>query len=312
MSAVESISNVARDESSVVTVGVFDGVHEGHRSILDHLLKRSAIRGGSSTVVTFDPHPREIVGPSPVSLLTTIKERADILGKMGIQRIVVIPFTKEFSQTSAEQFVVETLIDRIGMQEIVVGHDHHFGKGRQGNEKTLIEMASENHFSVDVLPEKVLDRTVISSSLIRNTIEREGNLELASVYLGYRFGITAEVIRGAGRGREIGFPTANLRPIHDQKIIPKNGVYAVTVHLGEHGDTYTGMMNIGFRPTFEVNDRHLEVHIIDLDEDLYGTNLRVEFVSRIRSEKKFEGIDALVEQLNEDKVRCIASVKSMH
>ncbi|GMQ81520.1 MAG: bifunctional riboflavin kinase/FAD synthetase [Rhodothermia bacterium] len=310
MNSLESIASVVRDDSSVITVGVFDGVHEGHRAILDHLLKRSAIKRGSSTVVTFDPHPREIVGPSPVSLLTTIEERTEILGKMGIQRVVVIPFTREFSQTNAEEFVVDTLINRVGMQEIVVGHDHHFGKGRQGNETKLLEMASDHQFAVDVIPAKVLDRAVVSSSRIRKTIEGVGNMELASVYLGYRFGITAEVIKGAGRGREIGFPTANLRPIHDKKIIPQNGVYAVTVKLEDRNTTYTGMMNIGFRPTFEGNDHHLEVHIMDLNQDLYGSKLRIEFVSRIRSEKKFEGIEALAEQLNEDRGRCIASVKS--
>jgi len=308
--SLETIASVVRDESSVVTVGVFDGVHEGHRTILDHLLERSEIKRGRSTVVTFDPHPREIVGPSPVSLLTTIEERVKILGQMGIQRVVVIPFTRGFSQTNAEKFVVDTLINRVGMQEIVVGHDHHFGKGRQGNEKTLLEMASEHQFAVDVIPAKVLEHAVVSSSLIRKTIEGEGNMELARVYLGYRFGITAEVIKGEGRGREIGFPTANLKPIHDKKIIPQNGVYAVSVKLEDRDNVYTGMMNIGFRPTFEGDDRHLEVHIMGLDEDLYGNNLRVEFVSRIRSEKKFAGIEALVEQLNEDRVRCIASVKS--
>lgn len=310
MNPLEHIADVIRDDSSVVTVGTFDGVHMGHRAILDHLLERSAERGGTSTVVTFDPHPREIVGPDPVSLLTTIEERATILGELGIQRMVVIPFTREFSQTGAEDFVVDMLIERIGMQEMVVGDDHHFGQDRTGSEKTLLEMASDHRFTVDVIPAKVFHHDIVSSSLIRHTIKEKGNMALARDYLGYRFGITAEVIKGIGRGREIGFPTANLRTINQNKVIPQNGVYAVAVYLEDRDTSYTGMMNIGVRPTFEEDGRHLEVHIMGLDEDLYGRRLRVEFVSRIRSEKKFEGIEALVEQLNEDRVRCIASVKS--
>jgi len=198
------------------------------------------------------------------------------------------------------------LLDRIGMREMVIGHDHHFGRGRTGDENFLLHLADELGFSVDVVPAQVMNDCVVSSSEIRRMIVEEGNVSKASEQLGYPYGFSATVVEGLRRGRQIGFPTANLVPIHARKIIPSNGVYAVTVRIAGETAVLVGMMNIGHRPTFEDTGRHIEVHIIDYDGELYGETVRVEFISRIRSERKFDNLEALIAQLHADRERCIS------
>ena len=306
LSYLEYIENVEQDPSCVLTVGTFDGVHVGHRAILHYLVSRAATLGGRSAVVTFDPHPREIVGTGDVSLLTTVEERADICFDLGIDRFVVIPFTEAFSTMSPIDFISEILLSKIGMREMVIGHDHHFGHGRSGNENVLLGLAEKLGFSIDVVPAKIMDESVVSSSEIRRLICEEGNLSRANEQLGYAYGLSARVIEGLRRGREIGFPTANILPIHTGKLVPANGVYAVMVSVDGDDNRYVGMMNIGIRPTFEDTGRHLEVHIVNFDEDIYGRRVQVQFISRIRSERKFDSVQDLVTQLKEDRERCIA------
>lgn len=279
----------------------------GHRAIIDYLLSRANKLNGRSTLVTFHPHPREIVGSGPVALLTSVEERAKISRELGVERVVVIPFTREFSRITPGEFVTEYLLNKIGMQEIVIGHDHGFGRNRRGDEQLLQRLAEQMGFTVDVIPARIMDQHVVSSSEIRRLICEEGNVARAAKHLGTYFGLSGQVVRGLGRGKTLGFPTANLEPDDPRKLIPLNGVYSVRVSIDEEDTMHAGMMNIGHRPTFKDTGRYLEVHIIDFDENLYFSSIRIDFISRIRSERKFENEDALVRQLYLDKERCIVS-----
>lgn len=301
---------IERNDQSLVTVGTFDGVHLGHQSIIKYLVDRSKKIDALSVAVSFDPHPRQIVKGVPVPLLTTINERAEAFEELGLDRFIVIPFTKEFANTGAEEFVVDILVNRIGLKEIVIGHDHGFGKGREGDKELLVSLGNTYNFSVDVIPAQSMELDIVSSTRIRETLQGVGDVSLVEKLLGRRYSLSGRVVKGDGRGAGIGFPTANIHVSHPQKIIPAKGVYAVFVHL--HGERVgMGMLNIGVRPTFEGEDTRIEVHIFDLDENLYERDIRVEFVQRIRDEKKFNSVDALVQQLSKDKVRCRAELESV-
>lgn len=298
---------IRRDPSSVVTIGTFDGVHLGHLAIIRYLLERTTERDGISTLVTFYPHPREVIQGRPVPVLTMIEERAAILEKIGLDRFVIIPFTKEFSRLPAEDFVADVLVNKVGVREVVIGYDHGFGHERKGNASLLREMGPRLGFEVDVIPVQVVDSHVVSSSEIRRSIER-GDVETAAALLGRRYSMIGKVVAGDGRGRTIGFPTANLEIAHPQKIIPSDGVYAVLVEI-EDDVLHPGMMNIGVRPTVDGTTRKLEVHLIDFEEDLYGRELRVEFVGHMRPERKFASLEELTKQLSQDRLRCKAMLE---
>ncbi|WP_456426068.1 bifunctional riboflavin kinase/FAD synthetase [Rhodocaloribacter sp.] len=306
------LEQVVHDDRSIVTVGTFDGVHLGHQAILRYLVRRARSNGGSSVVVTFDPHPREVVRGEPVPLLTTIEERAELLETLGLDRFIVIPFTPAFARLSAEDFVEKILVGRIGLKEIVIGYDHGFGRGRGGDAALLEALGGKLGFTVDVIPPQVVEKHVVSSTEIRALLMDEGDVCEAARLLGRPYALGGTVVEGARRGRSIGFPTANLEVDHPRKVIPKIGVYAVLATLDDGVTTLGGMMNIGRRPTFEDAGLHLEVHLLEFDGDLYGRRLRIEFVERLRDERKFESIDALVEQLSRDRERCMAAIKTLH
>ncbi len=303
------LDQIKYDATSVVTVGTFDGVHVGHQAIIRYLVNRANNQNGTSVVVTFSPHPREIVHGEEVPLLTTIDERADALEALGVDRFIIIPFTLEFSRLAAEEFVEQVLVERIGIQEVVIGYDHAFGHDRRGDAELLEALGSRYGFSVDVIPPQVVEQHVVSSTQIREMIGR-GQVSEAAQLLGRRYSLRGTVIKGDGRGAQIGFPTANLQIDHPRKVIPAVGVYAVQVALlqserdGEES-LHPGMMNIGYRPTFGKRDLSLEVHLLDFSGDLYGRELRVEFAERMRDERKFDSIEELVEQLSKDRARCM-------
>ena len=298
------LEQVARNPASVVTEGTFDGVHVGHQAIIRYLIERARKRGGESVVVTFSPHPREVVHGAPVPLLTTIDERADVLEGLGLDRLVVVEFTGAFSQLGAEAYVEEVLVETIGLQEIVIGYDHAFGRGREGNGALLEKLGRRHGFSVDVIPPQLVAKHVVSSSEVRRLLTEEGAVADVRPLLGRSYGLAGAVVEGDRRGRTIGFPTANLDVRHPRKVVPKEGVYAVEVH-GAHADgAVGGMMNIGRRPTFEGTDVRIEVHLLDFEGDLYGRELRVEFVERLREERPFTSAEALKEQLSADRARC--------
>lgn len=304
------LEQIKHDPTSVVTVGTFDGVHVGHQAIIRYLVNRAADKEGTSVVVSFSPHPREIVHGEDVPLLTTIEERADALANLGVDRFIILPFTKEFSRLKAEAFVEDILVGRIGLQEVVIGYDHAFGRDRRGDADLLETLGSRHGFSVDVIPPQVVEEHVVSSTEIRELIGA-GDVGTAAQLLNRRYSLLGTVVRGDGRGQEIGFPTANLQVEHPRKVIPRVGVYAVKVTImsdpggGDEPDPLRGMMNIGHRPTFGRRELSLEVHLLDFSGDLYGRDLRVEFVERMRDERRFESKEALVEQLSEDRSRCM-------
>ena len=309
------LGQIENDPRSLVTVGTFDGVHHGHQSIIQYLVDRAKRKSGSSVAVSFDPHPRQVVTGTPVPLLTTIQERAEIFSELGLDRFIVIPFTRAFADTSAQSFVEDVLVKRIGLQEIVIGYDHGFGKGRQGDSDLLQNLGKQYNFSVDIIPAQILEQGVVSSTRIRELLTKEGDVAVAGKLLNRRYSLIGKVVHGDGRGRQIGYPTANVLVANPNKVIPKRGVYAVRVRKVGIAGSYDAMMNIGLRPTFSdgqnVVDLRLEVHIFDFSEDLYDQELQIEFVQRIRPEEKFNSIEALIKQLSKDEVRCRAELKSL-
>lgn len=305
MERIYGLEGLTPDRRSVVTVGTFDGVHRGHQALLRYVQERASRYGGRSVAVSFDPHPKEVVTGQPVPLLTTIDERAEALAKIGLDRFVVIPFTQAFSQLRGKAFIREVLAAQIGLQEIVIGYDHGFGRGREGDAELLQELGAELRFAVDVIPAQVVEAHVVSSTEIRHQLTETGDVALAREMLGRAYSLEGTVISGDQRGRTIGYPTANLERAHPRKVVPKIGVYAVEVMLPE-GEAVPGMMNIGRRPTFDGVALRQEVHLLDFEGDLYGQTLRVAFIERLRDEQKFNGIDALVQQLSQDEARCRA------
>lgn len=298
---------ISRDPNAVVTVGTFDGVHKGHQTILSYVKKHARMVDGTSTLVTFDPHPRTVLRGESVPLLTSIEERAAAVETLGIERFVVIPFTEEFSQLAAEAFVRELLLDRIGCQAVVIGYDHRFGRGGEGDVDTMRQLGERHGFSVEVIPAQALDDEVVSSSALRKLLLEGGDVETAKRMLGRPYRIHGEVVEGDGRGKSIGYPTANLAVDRAQKVIPSRGVYAVRSMRVDHPEQpeYGGMMNIGFRPTFTDEETLVpEVHLFDCSDEFYGETLRVDFLERIRDEISFGSVEELIEQLERDERRC--------
>ena len=298
---IETGSALQRDDQSVLTTGTFDGVHLGHQEILRYLVQRADEVGGVPTVVSFDPHPREVLGGGHIPLLTTLEERAELLDSLGIERFVVLSFTRDLSLLEPEAYVEEVLIEQVGLREIVIGYDHRFGKGRAGDRSTLERLGSRHGFSVDVIPAHLEAGMTVSSSLIRRQLEDEGAAGEAARLLGRPYALVGTVVAGDQRGRTIGFPTANVRLDDPRKLVPRVGVYAVQAELAS-GKCFGGMMNVGVRPTFEADGAvTVEVHLFDFDGDLYGRTLRIQVQERLRDELKFSGVEALVTQLHEDR-----------
>lgn len=302
MTKIISLSEINRDPNTVLTVGTFDGVHEGHQTIIERVVDHAKKLNARSIVVTFDPHPREIIQPGKqgIHLLTTIEERAELLDRIGVQIMLVIPFDRDFSLLTSEQFVRDVIYDKIGVREFVIGYDHHFGRDREGSRDTVERIGKDLNFKVEVVEAHEIGKITVSSTQVRKALELRGEVGLAQKFLGRPYRFSATVIHGDKRGRKIGYPTANLKPDNPKKVIPSNGVYAVDVVVNDH--LFKGMMNIGVRPTFDGSDeRTLEVNLFDFDQDIYGETLEVRFIKRIRDERKFQSVDDLIAQLSDDK-----------
>jgi riboflavin kinase / FMN adenylyltransferase len=291
---------------TVATVGTFDGVHRGHQAVLGEIVRRARARGLASLVVTFDPHPLEVVNPSAAPrLLTLPDEKRALVAELGLDRVELVPFTTALARLAPEQFVRDVLRAQYGMQELVLGYDHGFGRGRTGDVELVRGLARDDGFVVDVVDAVRDDGQPISSSLIRTAVAH-GDLAAAERWLGRRYSATGVVERGAGRGRTIGIPTINLAPLDPRKLLPPDGVYAVWVVVGkrETGNVkrFGGMMNQGPRPTFGIAARALEIHLFDFAGELYGATVTVEWVRRLRDVQTFSSREALVEQLGRDAV----------
>ncbi len=300
MEVFDSLTKVKKDKNTVVTIGTFDGIHLGHRKIIQEVLRKTALYGGRNFVVTFDPHPRKVVSKgNDIKLLNSLEEKKEIFKESGIQNMLVIKFTREFSQLNSEEFFTNYIINGIGIKEVVIGYDHHFGKGRGGDKTTLEDLGKEFDFTVTSVDAVSIDGVTVSSTKIRNALE-EGNIKLANKLLGKYYSFSGEVIKGDQRGRQLGFPTANIRPDDENKLLPLIGIYAVELRF--ENNKYYGLMSIGKRPTFYNNGNlTTEVYIIDFNEDIYGKTITVNIVERIRGEEKYSSPDELIEQMKKDK-----------
>ncbi len=303
MAEIVFLKDVERIPNSVITVGTFDGVHAGHRAIMDTVAQKADKRNARGVIVTFDPHPRNIISPGDdgIKLLTTLQERSEILEELGIDTMVVIPFDRDFSLLSSEEFIRDIIFDKIGVSEFVIGYDHHFGRNREGTIETIKRLGKDLGFDAYVVSKQEVADQTVSSTAIRQAISKDGNVEQAAKFLQRPYRLNGTVVHGDKRGKEIGFPTANIKPEHPEKIIPKDGVYAVKVRI--NGNWFKGMMNIGTRPTFDGKVQTLEVNLFDFDKIIYGKEVQVRFFNRIRDEKKFDGVEALIKQLKDDEKR---------
>ncbi|WP_226805286.1 bifunctional riboflavin kinase/FAD synthetase [Agriterribacter humi] len=294
-----NISKLPAFNNAVVTIGTFDGVHTGHKHILNQLKTEASPISGETVIITFHPHPRKIVSHThEVRLLSTLEEKIEILSKESIDHLVIVPFTEAFAEQTAESYIKNFLVKNINPHTIIIGYDHRFGKDRAGDYLMLEKYAEELGFSVKEIPEKVLNEIAVSSTRIRKAI-REGDIESANALLGYDYFFEAKVVEGNQLGRTIGYPTANLHVENPEKLIPGNGVYAAEIKIEEQ--LFKGMMNIGFRPTVDGSKMVIEVNIFDFNRDIYHTGVKVYVKYFLRPEQKFNGLDALKAQLERDK-----------
>ncbi len=296
----------------VVTMGVFDGVHLGHRMLLGRVVAEADNSRSDAVAVTFDPHPRIVLtgDPSHLRFLTDIEERVNLLRQTGIGHLVIIPFTHELSRMTAGEFVESILCRHLGLRHLITGFNHHFGRRHEGDSNTIIECAGRMDFRVTREEAFMIDGEAVSSSSIRRLLEG-GDVRKASARLGYDYSLKGTVVSGKKIGRGIGFPTANIAPSFIYKLIPGSGVYAVETQVEGDPAWHAAMLNIGVRPTITDNDarRTIEAHIIDFDSDLYGKTITVRFRDRLRDEMKFDGIDSLAAQLARDRERTIALLR---
>ena len=285
---------------SVVTIGTFDGVHIGHQKIIKKLTKKALQKNLSSVVLTFFPHPRMVLQQnSDIKLINTIAERKEILSNLGLDYIYVKEFTRVFANLSARDFVKTILVETLHAKHVIIGYDHKFGKNRSANIDDLKKFGDEYGFEVEEISAQDVADVAVSSTKIRAALN-SGNIKTANAFLGYNYYINGTVVKGRGFGKKMEFPTANIEVDESYKLIPKNGVYVVSSK--HNGKIIYGMMNIGVRPTFDDNNKTIEMHIFDFDQDIYGTALRIEFLDRLRDERKFESVDALIAQLRKDQL----------
>jgi riboflavin kinase/FMN adenylyltransferase len=300
MKIYHGIDDFARLPNAVVTSGTFDGVHVGHTKILSRLREIASKTGGETVVITFWPHPRLVLHPEDMSLklLNTFEEKAELLKAQGINHLIRIPFTKEFSQLTSEQFITEILVKTIGTKKLVIGHDHHFGKNREGSFDQLVVNGPKYGFEVEEIPRQDVDHVGVSSTKIRKALEG-GDIKTATHFLGHNYSITGRVIMGDKLGRILGFPTANIEIETSYKLIPADGIYAVVIGYGNR--RFKGMLYIGNRPTVDGVKRNIEVNIFDFSKDIYGESLTIYFHDLLRTDIKFNDLEELKRQLHLDR-----------
>jgi len=314
MRVLHSLSEISRDKNSVVTVGTFDGIHRAHQEIIRELVNRARMREGRSVLITFDPHPKEVVASTrgPVRLLTTLEERIALLEPLNVDLIFVIPFTLEFSRLTSEEFYRQYVVNGMGVSEVVVGYDHMFGRDRAAGIDELVHMGRYFDFSVFAVHAYAVDGETVSSTRIRKALSA-GDVEHAERLLGRPYTLAGTVVSGDRRGATLGFPTANIQPLSEKKVTPANGVYIVAVTIGS--ERRYGMLNIGVLPTVtDGKNLTIEVHLFDFSGELYEKEIAVSFLRRLRDERRFSSLGELTDQLHRDReesLRYIASyVKS--
>ena len=303
MKVYHSIDQFPSDIKSVLTLGTFDGVHKGHKYVLKRMNEIAQKEGLEIVLLTFYPHPRHVLQPDDqkLKLLNTIDEKIKALEKLGIQHFVIHEFTKDFSRTKSVNFIRDLLVNKLKMKHMVVGYDHHFGRNREGAYDELIELSELYNFKLEQIPPQDEGDVTVSSTKVRKLL-CVGDVEKANAYLGYAYPINGKVVKGNEIGRTIGYPTANILVENKWKLIPADGVYAAKVQFGEK--QYFGMLNIGERPTISDKKHAIEVHVFDFSENIYGSEIKVELVKRIRDEKQFENLELLKNQLQVDENNC--------
>jgi len=305
MKIFRSLDDVPRENNCILTTGTYDGVHQGHQSIIETMHKSVSQDNECVTIVTFEPHPQFVI-KSPkrngLKVLTSIDEKIAILRDLKVDRLIVIPFDEEFARMSSKQFIENILVNKIGFKKIIIGYDHAFGKNRQGNYEILEQLSNNYNYSIIVLPAFSLNGVIISSTKIRKLLSI-GDVELAAKYLGRNYCLTGTVVKGEGRGRTLNIPTANIKPVSSEKLIPKDGIYAARARWGDQ--IYNAVLYIGTKPTFCFNNRVIEVHIFDFSGNLYGQDLEIEFRARIRDDCHFEQVEKLIKQIEQDKQKTL-------
>lgn len=305
MKVYRDISSFENKGNAVVTTGTFDGVHIGHKRIIARLKEVAQQINGESVIITFFPHPRLVLFPedNDLKLINTLEEKIELLEKAGIDHLIIIPFTKEFSRLSSLEFIQQILVDKIGTKKLVIGYDHHFGKNREGTFEHLKHYAPEYGFEVEEIPEQDINDVAVSSTKIRNAI-LEGDFRIANSYLGHAFTLRGTVTRGDQIGRTIGYPTANINVPETYKLIPGEGIYAVALNVNNH--PYKGMLYIGNRPTVNGLNKVIEVNIFDFNADIYDETIEITFHQYIRGDKKLNGLEELKAALAADEIACRA------
>jgi riboflavin kinase/FMN adenylyltransferase len=304
-----SIEEFTRLDNAIVTTGTFDGVHYGHQKIISRLEELAKQYAGESVIITFFPHPRLVLFPedNDLKLINTLDEKIELLEKSGIDHLLIIPFTKEFSRLSSLEFIQQILVDKIGTKKLVIGYDHHFGKNREGSFEHLKHYSTEYGFEVEEIPEQDINDVAVSSTKIRNAI-LDGNVTVANKYLGYTFSLRGIVKKGDQIGRTLGFPTANISLAESYKIIPTDGIYAVNVFIKDR--KLQGMLYIGDRPTVQGKSKVIEVNIFDFSEDVYDQLIKVEFLQYIRGDKYFNSLEELKDALAKDELSVRNALKN--
>lgn len=304
-----SIKDFSSSKKTILTLGTFDGVHIGHKKILEKVIQNTLDEKYESLVLTFFPHPRMILQErSEIKLLNTISEKVSLLEKLGIQNLVIHPFDETFSRLTAEEFVKTVLVEKFEIHKIIIGYDHRFGRNRTADINNLIEFGEKYNFEVEQISAQEINAISVSSTKIRNAIQ-EGNMLLANKYLGYDYFLSGLVTKGKQLGRTIGFPTANLKIEEDYKLIPLKGVYIVSSQI--NGQKVYGMMNIGLNPTVGGEHLSVEIHYLNFDADLYDQKIAVSILKRIRGEEKFDSLVLLKEQIEKDKTQTLFFINDL-
>lgn len=300
MKTYHHFSEFKRLDNAVATIGTFDGVHFGHQKIIKRLCELAKSTGGESVILTFFPHPRMIIDPEnqDLKLINTIAEKIEILAELGVDHLIITPFTRDFSNLNPSEYIKNILVDTIGIKQLIVGYDHRFGKDRKGGMQELEMYAKQFDYQIEEIAKQDIDDVAVSSTKIRKAL-LNGEVALAASYLGYHFSLHGRVIKGDKIGRTIGFPTANIFLEETYKLIPSDGIYAVTVDMGS--ESYKGMAYIGQRPTINGMTRNIEVNIFDFNKEIYGQYITMTFLEFLRHDVKFTGLEALKIQLQKDK-----------
>lgn len=311
MQVFRDLNRLPQFAHSVITIGTFDGVHSGHRDIIRKLNELAQVTGSETIIITFHPHPRHIIAPNqPVYYLTTLEEKLEILQSLQISNVIVVPFSREFSEMDAMNYVENFLIKNFNPTCIVFGYDHKFGKNREGDINLLKSVAGQYQIRIEEIPAHITDSLTVSSSKIRNFLT-EGNITEANNLLGYHYPVSGIVVKGDQIGRTLGFPTANIHVEDEHKLIPGDGVYVVDVKLKNDAATYFGLLNIGTRPTFNKTEKRIEVYILDFDKTIYGEEIKVSFLKFLRKDKKFDSAEELIDAIHADKRHGLEYIQSI-